>query len=479
MNKKPNIIFIITDQQRFDTIRELGATNYITPNIDKLVREGVSFNNCFIPAASCIPCRASLFSGYYPHNNKVWSNLDSWDKTWVSDLADNGYQCINIGKMHTQPFEATAGFHQRYITENKDRYLRSRYFFDDWDKSLAVRNLVKPQREIYRQREDYDSALGAFLWSIDEDMHPDIFVENRVHWWLSNSPKSEKPLFLQIGFPGPHPPYDPLPKYAELYKDVEFDLLEIEESDLENQPMPWKKLREHNYEIDHDSIKFYANPSMENRQRQRRYYAANVTMIDEAIGRIIKKLEETGYLENSIIIFTSDHGDALGDHGHSQKWTMYDSIMRVPCIVWSPNKFLPKKIEELCQLHDLGPTILELAGIKIEPNLDAISLLPALLDGKEFIGRDYVYAEEGASHVFDSSIAMLMIRDKRYKLIFFPDYDEGALFDLETDPNEICNLWNTEIEKRREMERKLLSWIVKSLYKSRNYNGIRSFEKKN
>ena len=122
MEETPNIILIITDQQRYDTIAELGFSHMETPNLDRLVREGTTFENCHITAPSCAPARASLFTGYYPHTTGIYKNADRWTKTWVSQLADTGYHCVNIGKMHTYPFETEAGFHERYVVENKDRY---------------------------------------------------------------------------------------------------------------------------------------------------------------------------------------------------------------------------------------------------------------------------------------------------------------------------------------------------------------------
>ena len=122
MEETPNIILIITDQQRYDTIGNL-VSHMETPNLDRLVREDTTFENCHITAPSCAPARASLFTGYYPHTTGIYKNADRWTKTWVSQLADTGYHCVNIGKMHTYPFETEAGFHERYVVENKDRYL--------------------------------------------------------------------------------------------------------------------------------------------------------------------------------------------------------------------------------------------------------------------------------------------------------------------------------------------------------------------
>ena len=112
MPSKPDIVFIITDQQRYDTIAALGASHIDTPNIDRLVTNGVSFSDCHVTAPSCVPCRASLFTGYYPHTNGVLANGQPWSKTWVSDLAEAGYHCTNIGKMHTIPYDAKSGFHE-------------------------------------------------------------------------------------------------------------------------------------------------------------------------------------------------------------------------------------------------------------------------------------------------------------------------------------------------------------------------------
>ena len=208
---RPNLIFIITDQQRFDTIAAHGYSQVNTPNLDRLAREGVSFTNCHVTAPSCAPSRASLFTGYYPHTNGILKNADQWTQSWVGDLTASGYTTVNAGKMHTFPFTTPCGFTQRYVVENKDRYLEGRYFFDEWDKALAARGYTKQQRELYRLRPDYDERLGSFTWDLPADTHSDHFVGNLAQWWLRSYPQSA-PIFLEIGFPGPHPPYDPTPE---------------------------------------------------------------------------------------------------------------------------------------------------------------------------------------------------------------------------------------------------------------------------
>lgn len=467
---RPNIIFIITDQQRFDTIRAHGYEYMDTPNLDRLVQEGISFDQCYITAASCAPARASLFKGYYPHTTGILKNADLWRRTWVELLNDSGYHCTNIGKMHTWPFETEAGFDERYVVENKDRYLEGRYYFDEWDKALRFRGLVKQQRELYRKLPDYRQRLGAFEWALPDDTHPDTFVGDMAVWWINSFPRTE-PLFLQIGFPGPHPPYDPVPRYAEPYLTKDLPLMEVTREELDGQPPPLKALRVHNNKVDHDSVVLDLEPTHEQRHRQRAYYLANVTMIDEKVGQIMDALEQNGYLENSIIIFTSDHGDCLTDHGHSQKWTMYDLITRAPLIVWSPGRFNSgRTIDALCQQMDLGPTILELAGVEVPDTLEAITMLPAL-QGEDWAGRDYVFAEQAKDGILTDTKFMTMVRNRDWKLVHFLDEPWGQLFDLNKDPQEVKNLWSDadSTKKKQDLLAVLREWRIRSQYETADW----------
>ncbi len=464
-DSRPNIIFIITDQQRFDTIRELGFGHMDTPNLDRLVREGVTFTNCYIPAASCAPCRASLFTGQYPHSHGVLRNGDRWRHSWVENLKRSGYNTINIGKMHTFPYNELFGFRQRYTVENKDRHLEGRYFFDEWDKALKARGLKKPGRLSYRSMPDYRERLGAFEWPIDEDMHPDTFVGETATWWLENYPRTE-PLFLEIGFPGPHPPYDPPTRYSDPYMDKDLPLLDVTQEELDGQPEAYRGMIQHNCEVDHDSVVHQWNPSPEARHRQRAYYCGNVTLIDEQVGRIMETLGTSGYLDNSIVIFTSDHGDCLTDHGHSQKWTMYDTVTRMPLIVWSPKRFSGgRRLDGLCSLLDLGPTILEMAGLEPPRKMEAESLLRAL-QGEPWEGREQVFCESARDVNFTTNDFQTMIRTRDWKLVHFLDAEDGQLFDLANDPDEVRNLWNDHgsQSKKRELLDALLTWRIRSQY---------------
>ncbi|MGI2296450.1 sulfatase family protein [Paenibacillus sp. GXUN7292] len=465
MSAQPNIIFIITDQQRYETIQALGYPYMDTPNLDRLVQEGTSFSNAFITAPSCAPSRASLFTGLYPHSNGVYKNDDPWTKSWVELLSEAGYHCVNVGKMHTSPYTTPMGFAERYVVENKDRqHPNLPFFFDEWDKELRARNIQKPGRETYRSREDYRDSLGVFDWSLPEELHPDVFVANLAKWWIKDRPKVQKPVFLQIGFPGPHPPFDSLSRYTERYMDKELPLPSVTEEEIASQPEALKKLRKQHMVVDHDAVVHLDKATREQQHRQRATYYANVTMIDEQIGEIFDALDEAGYLENAVVIFTSDHGESLGDHGHSQKWNMYDAVTKVPMVVWGP-KYVQQgqKNKGLTQLMDLGATVLELAGVPIPQDMEARSLVPAL-QGQAMEERRYVFAEHSRDPILEGTEFMTMIRDHNWKLVHLVDDEYGQLFDLQNDPEEVVNLWNDPKHqaKKQELITAILSWRIRS-----------------
>ncbi|WP_276274490.1 sulfatase [Haladaptatus sp. QDMS2] len=478
---RPNIVFVITDQQRMDTIGALGASHMDTPNLDRLAEEGVTFTDCHITAPSCAPSRASLFTGHYPHTTGIYKNGDRWTRSWVEDLRESGYHTVNVGKMHTAPYNTPLGFDERYEVENKDRYLGpvpagdpplpgEKFYLDEWDRALQARGLLKQQREFYRQWDDYDERLGAFEWELPEDAHPDVFVGDFAARWLNHMPALDQPLFMQVGFPGPHPPYDPTPEYAAAYMDRDLPMPTRSDADLEGQPPPLKKLRAHHEAVDHDSVSHDVDASEEQLHRQRAYYYANVAMLDEQVGKLLDALEANGY-DDTVVVFTSDHGEALGDHGHIQKWTMYDVITNVPTIVWSPDRFESRTVEELVSLFDLGPTVLDLAGVEADPSIEAQSLVPALEGDDEWTGRDQVFAEHARDGILRETQFMTMVRTDDWKLVHFVDEEEGQLFDLNADPDELVNRWDdpNAQDVKRDLLDTLLEWRIRSGVRSADW----------
>ena len=468
MSNRPNIIFIITDQQRYDTIAALGADHMITPNLDRLAARGTSFENMYITSPSCAPSRASLFTGTHPHTNGVFRNDGPWQYCWVKDLAETGYRTVNVGKMHTMPIEGSFGFHERQVTENKDRdHPNLPFYLDNWDKAYFLSGLERPSRVTQGRQNDYGDKLGAWVWEHEEKLHPDVFTGQMAKWWIDRY-TGEGPFFLQVGLPGPHPPYDPTPKHLDMYADR--DLPELIPLDLEAQPKAMQGLRDFMLSEDADGVVHLPDPTAEQSHRQRAHYYANVTMIDKQAGEIIDALETRGALDNSIIVFTSDHGDALGDHGHSQKWNMYQSTVQVPAIAAGPSVPTGKKISDNVALFDLAPTVLEWAEVDVPPWMEALSLSPYFANGPVPECKQ-VLAEHSNDALLSGTRMMTMLLDGKIKLVHFVDSDEGQLFDLATDQKEQVNLWDepSYAATRTRMINDILKWRTESSLKTQGF----------
>lgn len=476
MSNQPNIILFITDQQRWDTIHALGAAWMRTPALDRLAAEGVAFTHCFTTSPICVGARASLFTGCFPHMLNVYHNFDPWEPTWVRSLADAGYHCVNIGKMHINPYDAKGGFHQRFVVENKDRALfleePARAIYDEWDKALNARGVTKPSRytRLAKDTEGFRRALGAFVWDLPEDLHSDNFVGNSALWWLEQR-RAPNPLFLQIGFCGPHPPYDPVERHLRLYDDAAIPVPEVTEDDLNAQPPALHTLRRTMETGNFDSIAWRRDATKSDLLRLRRHYAANITMIDEKIGQILEVLERRGYLRDAVIVFTSDHGDNLGDHGHIQKHNMYEGAVRVPLIIRSPGRAPQGRIvEQLVQWMDVAPTLLDCAGVTVPKSWESRSLWPLIKDPAHPLPeRDAVYAELARDHIQSAAELMIMRRDRKWKIVFYLGESYGELYDLEDDPHETKNLWDRSEHKeiREGLIGKLLRWQVAGTLRSR------------
>ena len=210
------------------------------------------------------------------------------------------------------------------------------------------------------------------------------------------------------------------------------------------------------------------DPTAEQMRLQRAHYYANVSMIDTQVGNILAALERRGVLEDTIIVFTSDHGDCLNDHGHSQKWNMFEATVRVPAIVWG--RGIPAmRRDELVALFDWGPTILEWAGVAPPAWMEAQSLNP-LMAGEEQ-PRDRVFAEHANDAILTGTSYMTMIRRGDWKLVHFVDSSEGQLFDLAADPGERSNLWDdpAQAERKLSLIHDILRWRIESDKKTQGF----------
>jgi arylsulfatase len=297
-------------------------------------------------------------------------------------------------------------------------------------------------------------------WPHQEKYHRAIFTSNTAINFIKRWDQ-RAPLFLQIGFPGPHEPYDPPSRFLDLYKDIPMPERIYEKGELAFKPPEQQQFKAHFENNGHDNCIDFTHASRADIARMRRHYYANMTAIDEKIGQIFAALDAKGILEDSIIVFTSDHGDNLGDHDLPYKWFMYDSITNIPLMIRTSNT-VGRIDEALFSQIDLGPTLLELAGIPVPSRLDGISRVSRIENGQISDTPKAVFAEE--NHV-------LMIRTEKHKLVHYIDKPYGELYDLVTDPSEIQNIFDKpECQSiHQELETCLFTWLAHSVYHNAGY----------
>ena len=465
----PHIIFIMTDQQRADTIGAWGCGHMVTPALDRLVSEGTSFRQAYCPGATCISSRAALFTGMYPHNTGVYS-FNPWadHHNWVQDLAAAGYWCANIGKMHFSPRDVPGGFHERTIVENPTNKTHANGGADDdWGTFLRHHGLERPN-DRNRTDPDWTSRHQGVPWHLEERFHSDVFIGDSAVAWIDGH-RGEQPLFLQVGFTGPHEPWDPLPRHLNLYRDRDLPPRVRRAGELEDKPPQHAAHRRLHGSTGHESVIDLDGASEADIAEMRRHYYAKITTVDEQIGRVLAALERRGWLDDSILFCLSDHGELLGDHDLAYKWLMYDSIVHVPLIVRdrrSGRAPQAGQVDDLVSLMDVGPTVLEAAGLPVPTYMEGRSLLGYLTD-RAPTPREYVFCEDNYQ---------VMMRSRQHKLVYYIGQEEGELYDLERDPHELENLWDRAdaAQTRARLLNQLLEWLATSTYWNAGYRRDRS-----
>lgn len=465
--QRPHIILIMTDQQRFDTLAAWGYGQMITPHMDRLVSEGVSFRQAYCPGATCISSRAATFTGMYAHNTGAYTFQD-WaeHRNWVQELADAGYWCVNIGKMHFSPRDVPGGFHERVIVENPTNMTHAQGGADDdWGRYLSFHGQTRPNQRNSTDPEWLKKHQGV-PWHLEERFHSDVFIGDSAVAWIDNH-QGNRPLFLMAGFTGPHEPWDPLPRHLELYRDKPMPRRVLKEGELDEKPPQHAAHLDFHANTRHESQIDLRGASDDEIAEMKRHYFAKITTVDEQIGRVLDALERRGWLEDSLLIFCSDHGELLGDHGLAYKWLMYDPIVHVPLIIRHPGSVgQPAEVSDLVSLMDLGPTILEAAGVEIPAYLEGRSLLP-YLRGEPIQPREFVFCEDNYQ---------VMMRSPTHKLVYYIGQEAGELYDLAADPNELDNLWNSpaHADLKNELRARLLEWLAGSVYYNAGYRQNRA-----
>ena len=441
--KPPNILWICTDQQRYDTIGALNNARVHTPNIDKLVESGVAFERAFCQSPICTPSRGSFLTGMYPSTiHGCFNGNEFWDEAAplvTALLADAGYDCALAGKLHL------AGTRGRI--EPRPRHDGYRVFDwshdpeDQWEEGHAYADWIAEQGhnlgELRKKPHEFPPELHQTTWCSDRAID---FIE---------ADHDGKPWLMSVNIFDPHEPFDPPQPYLDRFDVDSMSGPLFRESDLEAQA----KLAAIDFQTP------CRRPEDFNAKWIQAAYYAMIELIDDNVGRMLEALERTGQRENTIVIFMSDHGEMLGDHGLLQKGCrFYEGLVRVPLIMSWPGQFLGGvRRDALVELMDIAPTLLELTGQPVPDQMQGRSLSSLLTDAdaadthRDFVRCEYYNAINATHNAPFTGTYATMLRDDRYKLIVYHGHGLGELFDLESDPGEFDNLWDDPAQQSTKM----------------------------
>ncbi|MFW5894012.1 MAG: sulfatase [Verrucomicrobiota bacterium] len=452
MTKKPNILWITTDQQRYDTLGCCGNPFVNTPNLDRLAAEGVLFDNAFCQSTVCAPSRASFLTGRYPRTTRCRRNGQDIpaDEVPVSKLFSNaGYYCGLAGKLHlsaSHPGVAPTG--EKRIDDGYDEFHWSHDPGRGWgEHNEYIRWLREHNKTGKGPQWKLDStifstkgnAVGAHGPPTNE--HHDFWNAETTIRFLRERGPTDTSWFFSMNLFSPHPKFNPPLSYLNRYLDFldDIPLPNFQEGELRDKPV----VQRETFRGKRRNQLPYADITNRQHRLMRAAYWAQIDLIDEQIGRVLDVLEELGEAENTIVVFMSDHGEMLGDHGIYFKGPyFYEGAVRVPLIVsWPGHLEDGRRIAQPVELMEVAPTLLDAAGLSRGTGMQAGSLWSLLTgsDGKR--SRDDVYCEyydacEGAGEW------ATMIRTDQHKLVRYHGAGEGELYDLTADPYERENLWH-------------------------------------
>ncbi|NLF38251.1 sulfatase-like hydrolase/transferase [bacterium] len=453
---RPNILWICTDSQRWDTLGCYGNRFVRTPNIDRLAASGVQFDHCYAQNPLCTPSRGCFLTGRYPVTTGLRQNgqdIRASEKLVTKILADNGYVCGLAGKLHLSACD------HRIKNFGKDEWWKhpEELFFkgterriDDgyaefyWDhapsahfrSSAYSRWLVEKGVKLER-RDREDSKVVKRGMPVEH--HQTTFCAEKAIGFIKGYEGSPYPWLFSVNIFDPHFTIDPPDEFLAPYLERldEIPLPNYVEGELDNKPA---------YEKQFADSGPYARQKMTDRDHRlcRAAYWAMCDLIDVQVGRILDALDETGQRDNTIVIFTSDHGEMLGDHGIYIKGPfMYDPAIRVPLIISFPNAIAGGcRTNALVELGDLAPTLLDAAGLPRDPGMQARSLWPFLTGTDRARFRDDVYCEYYNSNPNKPRQYCTMIRTDTHKIVVWHGQELGELYDVQADPNETRNLWD-------------------------------------
>ncbi|MFC1793957.1 sulfatase-like hydrolase/transferase [Planctomycetota bacterium] len=487
-SRKPNLLFIMTDQQRFDALSYAGNKILNTPNMDRLAREGAWFENTHTQCAVCVPARASMLTGHTVANTKVISNKQAYVqegtgvmpmKTYDEILSEDGYECEYYGKWHTPVFRArvynnpitAAGIHKTELGPGKkaaylkyldtlypDREIKEGELEDTLTERPYVPDLIDRRFDLKNKGLESDIKVGQ------SDIHGTTTIPTEYHISAFEAGKTiqaleklkDKPFSITCSFHHPHPPYLAAEKYSHMYPPE--DMVPPVSIDDDMADSPYLRVKKRTDEK-------YSDPKMI--QHFISEYYALVKEVDDWVGRVLDKLDELGLTDNTLVVFTSDHGEMLGSHGMRGKFCFYEESSHVPMMIRFPGRIKPgTKVRAPVSNMDLFATILDYLEMPANPS-DGSSLR-RLIEGTVNEEDMYVVTEwlsdlQGKpSHMVLKGGWKLMRPDPSAKKV------RKALYNLNDDPHELKNLLVDGVDSKAyaakvaELETCFQDWMTRT-----------------
>lgn len=445
MTAQPNILFIFADQHRHNVMGCAGHELVSTPNLDGLAKQGLRFSEAWCQSPICQPSRASIITGRYVHELGVIHNTGGFDPEWptvMKQLQTAGYETATIGKTHYhesyQPPEEDGAIDMRayspfvesfgwdYVLEEYDKYLhvedRLRTPYTDYLAEQEILDIYRDQiRGVFRLT---DSHWRGETSVVDQEHDLTSFLTAQAKNWLKQR-DSQRPFFLKLAFVQPHVPLIDDPRWAEFYADATISLPDLTPPKAVNDT--WASYLEQLNS--HSQVQVMDDDFVRNGIR---HYLGMVSLVDQKIGELLDTLKSLRQLDNTWVIYTSDHGEMLGEHRLWAKMNFYRGSVQVPLIIVPPGGMQPHVDPSLVELTDITATLAAIGGAAAPAGCRGQSLLPALTEPQA--GRELLHARLGNYAAIRSATHRLTMHLKSGTAC--------ELFDLKNDPAEQANLIN-------------------------------------
>jgi arylsulfatase A-like enzyme len=472
-DKRPNILLITSDQQHWNT---LGIDNpaISTPNLDRLCREGTRFSRAYCNSPVCSPSRSSLITGQYPAWHGCWTigvKLPEDVPTVGDAFQAAGYDTALIGKAHFQPLASDPdggqlslecqptlrdlefwrgftgpwyGFSHIEVARNHGDESHVGQHYALWLEEKGLTNW----RDYFQPWPPDESAPNRqHRWDLPQELHYTAWTAERSIAALERSVAAEKPFFLWASFHDPHPPYLAPAPWDTLYDPADMEPGTLLPGELERMPPHFALTQQAHPDFSAWQETRWANHGFHSHlveedvlRKNMAVYYGMISFMDEQIGRILDRLDELGIAEDTLVVFTTDHGHFLGQHGLTAKGAFhYDDLLRLPFVVrWPAHVLAGIENSSLQSLVDLAPTFLSAGGIPVPGVMQGVNQL-GVWEGELASARDLVVTEFRHQ---PTAVHLRSYISDRYKITVYRDHDYGELFDLHNDPEERMNLWD-------------------------------------